>query len=150
VWKQLIASPNPRQKGFVDCGLFVILGIRLLLAGRRHSQAQCDEIIPKLRQRVLAELLACTLDPTSSQFDDFKNREAQASKILPHVNPPDKVGEKRVRQERLMAQIVKSTARVKIMNPSYSYRHPLFHVLEKILRRTLQMRLMNPKRRLFN
>jgi NAD-dependent histone deacetylase SIR2 len=92
--KQLIASPNPKQKGFVDCGLFVILGIRLLLAGRRHSQAQCDEILPKLRQRVLAELLACTLDPTSSQFDDFKNREAQASKILSHVNPPDKVGDK--------------------------------------------------------
>jgi len=44
-----------------------------------------------------------------------------------------------------MAQIVKLTARVKIMNPSYSYRRPLLHVPEKILRRTLQMRLINPR-----
>jgi hypothetical protein len=89
--KEMTATPMPKQGNFVDCGLFVLLGIRLLSAGRRYSQAQSDDIIPKFRQRVLAELLACTLDPTRSQLDEFKDCEALASRI---PNPSDEVGAK--------------------------------------------------------
>jgi NAD-dependent histone deacetylase SIR2 len=79
-------SPNPRQRNGVDCGLFVLLGIRLLSASRRHlSQAQSDSIIPTFRQRVLAELLAGSLNPSSSQFEEFQRMEAHAHTILPRL-----------------------------------------------------------------
>jgi NAD+-dependent protein deacetylase SIR2 len=84
--ESLTASPNPGQGNDFDCGLFVLLGIRLLSAGRDHlSQAQSDEVIPRFRQRVLAELLATSLNPSSSQFEEFQRKEAHAETILPQV-----------------------------------------------------------------
>jgi NAD+-dependent protein deacetylase SIR2 len=77
VIQQATASPNPRQNNNFDCGLFVLMGIRLLSTGRRHlAQAQSDDIIPRFRQRILAELLAVTLNPSGRQFADFRQKEA--------------------------------------------------------------------------
>ena len=87
-------SPNPEQKNGVDCGLFVLMGIRLMSAGRRHlSQAQSDDIIPTFRQRVLAELLASSLNPSSGQFEEFQLKEARADTILSQVNPAEESGD---------------------------------------------------------
>jgi hypothetical protein len=55
-----------------------------MLAGRRHlSQVESDDIIPTFRQRVLAKLLASSLNPLSRQFDEFKLKEAHADTTLP-------------------------------------------------------------------
>jgi hypothetical protein len=92
------ASPNPKQNNHFDCGLFVLLGIRLLSARKEHlSQAQSNELIPRFKQRVLAKLLASTLNPTKSHFDHFNQREAQTCNILPQLSPTMKVGDKRIR-----------------------------------------------------
>ena len=71
------ALPNPKQNNEVDCGLFVLLGIRLMASGKPHlSNQQTIAIIPEFRKRVLAELLALCLDPSSAQLEEFKQREA--------------------------------------------------------------------------
>jgi NAD+-dependent protein deacetylase SIR2 len=90
-------SQNPMQKNLVDCGLFVLIGIRLMSAGRRHlSQAESDDIIPTFRQRILAELLALSLNPSSGQFEEFQLKEARADTILPQVNPAEENGDDRM------------------------------------------------------
>jgi NAD+-dependent protein deacetylase SIR2 len=92
-----LSSPNPKQRNTVDCGLFVLIGIRLMSAGRRHlSQAESDDIIPTFRQRVLAELLALSLNPSSSQFEEFQLKEARTDTILPQVNPAEESGDDRM------------------------------------------------------
>ena len=84
---QGVAAKTPKQENYVDCGLFVLMGIRLILAGRQHlSQAQSDDVMPTFRQRVLAELLVSSLNPSSSQFEEFKRKEAHANTILPPAN----------------------------------------------------------------
>jgi NAD-dependent histone deacetylase SIR2 len=90
---EVAAWPNPRQKNGVDCGLFVLLGIRLMSAGEKHlSQADSDGIISNFRQRVLAELLAFSINPSNSQFDEFKKREAQTNSTRLEVNSLEKAG----------------------------------------------------------
>jgi len=62
-------------------------------AGRRHlSQAESDNIILTFKQRVLAELLALSLNPSSRQFDKFKLKEARANTTLPQDNPAKESG----------------------------------------------------------
>jgi hypothetical protein len=85
--EQVTASPGPEQKNGYDCGLFVLMGIRLISSGRRHlSQAQSDDIMPTFRHRVLAELLASSLNPSSTQFEEFKRKEAHADTIVTQAN----------------------------------------------------------------
>jgi len=77
--RQEQAGPNPIQQNHIDCGLFVLMGIRVMLEGRPNlSQADSNVVMINFRQRVLAELLASNLDPTRSQFDSFKLREEEA------------------------------------------------------------------------
>jgi NAD-dependent histone deacetylase SIR2 len=74
------ASSNPEQTNGSDCGLFVLLGIRLLSSrGHNLTQAESERVIPTFRQRLLAELLSGSLNPSSSQFKEFKRKELQAS-----------------------------------------------------------------------
>jgi Ulp1 family protease len=88
--EQVTASPGPEQKNGYDCGLFVLMGIRLISSGRRHlSQAQSDDIMPTFRQRVLAKLLALSLNPLSTQFEEFKRKEAHADTIVTQANRVD-------------------------------------------------------------
>jgi hypothetical protein len=95
-----------------DYGLFVLIGIRLMSAGRRHlSQAQSDVIILTFRQRVLAELLASSLDPLSAQFEEFRLKEAHANRTLSKVNPAQKI-----RKESILTDLSKLS--VLSMSPS--------------------------------
>lgn len=83
------ASPNPKQNNEADCGLFVLLGIRLMASGRPHlSNQQTIAFIPKFRKRVLAELLALCLNPSGAQLEEFKRREALVDRPLSQENPP--------------------------------------------------------------
>jgi NAD-dependent histone deacetylase SIR2 len=91
--EKVSGSPNPIQRNVVDCGLFVLIGIRLMSTRRQNlSQAQSEDIIPTFRQRVLAKLLASSLNPLSNQFEEFKLKEAHADSILPQVNLAEKIG----------------------------------------------------------
>lgn len=84
--KKLTASPNPKQKNGTDCGLFVLAGIRLLTAGRPHlTHAESNDLLPSFRERVLAELLASSLDPSESQYQEFKLRETNAVETPPQI-----------------------------------------------------------------
>ncbi|KAL5354917.1 hypothetical protein ACLOAV_001008 [Pseudogymnoascus australis] len=75
--QKVLPFSNPRQKNGVDCGLFVLLGIRLMASGRPHLfNQQTIAIIPGFRKRVLAELLAQCLNPSIAQLEEFKQREA--------------------------------------------------------------------------
>jgi len=70
------AIPNPKQINTDDCGLFVLIGIRCLSTGRPHlTQEEATFICPRFRERVLAELLAEKLDPSESDYQDFKKKE---------------------------------------------------------------------------
>ncbi|TVY18846.1 NAD-dependent protein deacetylase [Lachnellula arida] len=82
--KELTASPNPEQNNGTDCGLFVLMGIRLLIAGRPHlTQAESNGLLPSIRERVLAELLASSLDPSEAQYQELKLKETNAKETPP-------------------------------------------------------------------
>ncbi|OBT40540.1 hypothetical protein VE00_09010 [Pseudogymnoascus sp. WSF 3629] len=69
----------PKQGNGADCGVFVLLGIRLLSSNQGYlSQEQSNAIIPSLRERILAELLASSLDPSASEHENFIKKEAMA------------------------------------------------------------------------
>lgn len=69
----------PQQKNGTDCGLFMLMGIRLMAFGAEHlSQSEADEIMPTFRSRVLAEILSGTLDPTPSDYSEFIIRQEAA------------------------------------------------------------------------
>ncbi|RDL41157.1 uncharacterized protein BP5553_01136 [Venustampulla echinocandica] len=70
------ASPHQATDSY-DCGLFTLMGIRLMASGLRHLfQVEADEIMPTLRPRILAELLAGSLDPTSTDCQRFTQQQA--------------------------------------------------------------------------
>lgn len=72
----------PKQNNGADCGLFVLLGIRLLSSGKGYpSQEQSNAIIPGLRERILAEILASMLDPSASEHEAFLEKEAIADTV---------------------------------------------------------------------
>jgi hypothetical protein len=84
--KELTASPNPKQKNGIDYGLFVLIGIRLLSAGRPHlTQAESNALLPSFRERVLAELLASSLDPSESQYRELELKETNAKETPPQA-----------------------------------------------------------------
>ncbi len=85
--EELIPSPSPRQNNGTDCGLFVLIGIRLLSAGRPHlTQVESNDLLPTFRDRVLAELLASSLDPSDTQYQEFKLKERNAKVVLSQVS----------------------------------------------------------------
>jgi len=76
----LFEATGPKQLDLVDCGLFMLMGIRLLALGSQHlTQSEADEIIPVFRDQVLASILAGTLDPSHSDYEDFIERDRVAS-----------------------------------------------------------------------
>ncbi|KFY21433.1 hypothetical protein V493_07417 [Pseudogymnoascus sp. VKM F-4281 (FW-2241)] len=82
------ALQNPKQSNFADCGLFVLLGIRLMASGRPHlSNQQAMAVMPRFRKKVLAELLALCLDPSSVQLEELKRREALVERTPPQEKP---------------------------------------------------------------
>jgi NAD-dependent SIR2 family protein deacetylase len=84
--EELTVSPNPKQKNDTDCGLFVLIGIRLLTAGRSHlTQAESNALLPSFRERVLAELLASSLDPSESQYRELELKETNAKETPPQA-----------------------------------------------------------------
>ncbi|KFY50509.1 hypothetical protein V495_00225 [Pseudogymnoascus sp. VKM F-4514 (FW-929)] len=86
--KRVSALANPKQNNEADCGLFVLLGIRLMASGQPHlSNQQTRAIIPKFRNIVLAELLTLSLNPSSAQLEEFKRREALAHRPLSQKEP---------------------------------------------------------------
>jgi hypothetical protein len=65
---------NPQQDNGYDCGVFVLIGMRMRAAGwHTLSQEEADEIIPAVRHRISAEIIAGHLDPT---IDDLKTYKA--------------------------------------------------------------------------
>lgn len=86
--EEVAVQAYPKQNNSSDCGLFVLLGIRLLSSGRRWlSQEQSDAIIPDLRERILAELLASSLNPSASEYEKFIEKDS-----MPHIVPTDEDG----------------------------------------------------------
>ncbi|KAH7363946.1 DHS-like NAD/FAD-binding domain-containing protein [Rhexocercosporidium sp. MPI-PUGE-AT-0058] len=82
--EELMASPNPIQNNGTDCGLFVLMGIRRLIARRSHlTQAESDTLMPLFRERVLAELLASSLDPSESQYRELERKETNVNETPP-------------------------------------------------------------------
>lgn len=68
----IISGQSPQQRNGVDCGLYMLMGIRLMASGSQHlTQADADEIMPTFRERVLAEILAGALDPDPSTYTSF-------------------------------------------------------------------------------
>ena len=77
-WK-FQSGKSPRQRNDSDCGLFVLLGIRLLVSGTTHlSQTEADTLMPGFRKRVLAELLAGCLNPSRSQYLEYLILDVEA------------------------------------------------------------------------
>jgi hypothetical protein len=55
-----------------DSGLFMLLGIRLLVQGTAHiDQLEAEEVIPRFRSMVLVELLSMKLDPKPRDLEEF-------------------------------------------------------------------------------
>jgi len=55
-----------------SCGVFILLGMRLLGQGSQHlSQDDADLIISNMREQILAEILAGALDPTEEHLKNF-------------------------------------------------------------------------------
>lgn len=77
----ITSGQSPQQKNGVDCGLYMLMGIRMMAAGSQHlTQADADEIMPTFRQRVLAEILAGDLDPDISRYTNFVAADEAAEK----------------------------------------------------------------------
>ncbi len=78
---QIETSWGPQQRLENDCGVIMLIGMRLIAAGRPHlSQDEADEIIPICRHRILAELLAGQLDPKPEDYDLFLEREQSSAR----------------------------------------------------------------------
>jgi hypothetical protein len=77
---------SPEQDNNTDCGLFMLLGIRMMASGSHHlSQSEADEIMPEFRGRVLAEILASTLNPTDLDYANFVEKDdLAAEKLIKH------------------------------------------------------------------
>jgi hypothetical protein len=75
--------PNPSQKNSYDCGIFVLIGMRAITAiGRHLYQDEIDNIIPRFRERALAELLASRLDPLPQDYDRFVKEESDCTEDI--------------------------------------------------------------------
>lgn len=73
------SMPSPIQWNYIDCGLFVMMGIRLMSSGSElFTQDEANHIIPHCRSRVLSELLAGKMDPTFSDCDLFEAQNLAA------------------------------------------------------------------------
>ena len=73
-------GPGPRQTNGVDCGLFMLMGIRMIGLGSAHlSQSEADEVMPSFRNRILAEILSGSLDPSQAQYTEFVNQDEIAA-----------------------------------------------------------------------
>jgi len=71
---------NPQQPPGLDCGLFMLMGMRMIASGAEHlSQDEADAMMPDFRVRVLAELLAGRLDPLPSDYDTFLEQLKEAT-----------------------------------------------------------------------
>ena len=80
-WKLQIGSSPKQPPGSVECGPFMLMGIRLLSFGSRHLlQPEADQIMPTFRGRILVELLAQSLDPTSATHDKYITAEQAAAR----------------------------------------------------------------------
>jgi hypothetical protein len=81
-----VDGSSPKQDNETDCGLFMLLGIRMMASGSRHlSPSEADEIMPGFRGRVLAEILASTLNPTDIDYANFVEKDDLAlEKLIRH------------------------------------------------------------------
>lgn len=71
-WEPGPCSSPKQPDGSFECGPFMLMGIRLLALGSFHLvQPDADKIMPTFRTRILAELLAQSLDPTSAAHDKY-------------------------------------------------------------------------------
>jgi hypothetical protein len=85
----VISGQTPQQKNGADCGLYMLMGIRMMAAGSQHlTQADADEIMPTFRQRVLAEILAGDLDPDVSTYANFVAADKAAEQEVQPPTPP--------------------------------------------------------------
>jgi hypothetical protein len=83
-WK-IVIGHSPRQRNQLDCGLFMLIGIRTMAFGSEHlSQKDADEHLPSFRARVLAGILCGELDPSASANDSFLLVEEAAT---PYFTP---------------------------------------------------------------
>lgn len=85
---------NPQQSGGKDCGLYVLLGIRMIAAGSKSTMQNQEalDFIPLFRTRVMAELLAGCLNPSEEDYQAFLKREAtesRNSKMAVVKSPPE-------------------------------------------------------------
>ena len=63
---------GPKQDRSEDSGVFMLLGIRLLVEGTAHvDQKEGEEIITKFRSMVLVELLSKKLNPKPGDFEQL-------------------------------------------------------------------------------
>jgi hypothetical protein len=64
---------NPQQENGYDCGVFMLMGMRMRAAGwHTLSQEEVDEIIPVARHRISAEIIAGHLNPTIDDLKTYK------------------------------------------------------------------------------
>ncbi|KAH8787536.1 hypothetical protein F5882DRAFT_517835 [Hyaloscypha sp. PMI_1271] len=80
-WKTHLGR-SPKQPPYsLECGPFMLMGIRLLSFGSQHLlQADAEVIMPTFRRRILAELLAQSLDPTSADHARYIAEEQAAER----------------------------------------------------------------------
>ncbi|TGO90374.1 hypothetical protein BPOR_0067g00160 [Botrytis porri] len=70
VERKMWEGRSPQQRNSSDCGLFVLMGIRMRAMGWRvFSQEEADKIMPEARHRVFAEIIAGHLNPS---LEDMK------------------------------------------------------------------------------
>jgi hypothetical protein len=64
---------NPQQDNGYDCGMFILMGMRMRAAGwHTLSQEEVDEMIPVARHRICAEIIAGHLNPTIDDLKTYK------------------------------------------------------------------------------
>jgi len=87
------AGLSPVQRNGLDCGLFMLMGIRLMSCGSQHlSQEEADELIPHTRRRVLAEILAGSLDPMPDEYESYRRADtAEAARPIRSPSEPVRV-----------------------------------------------------------
>lgn len=63
---------SPQQYNGSDCGVFVLMGMRMRAMGWPvFSQQEADDIMPNARHRVFAEIVAGHLNPTSEDVEIY-------------------------------------------------------------------------------
>ena len=68
---------GPKQSRPEDSGLFMLLGIRLIVEGAAHvDQSEAEAVITKFRSMVLVELLSMKLDPGPGDLEELLQRES--------------------------------------------------------------------------